>query len=165
MKICAKPAAGQKTNGTILVFVHITDSYFPKAKKIAGDTKERKMKMQQLTIIGNLTKEPELRTTNSGKEVCSFTVAVNRRKTPNNQDPGADFFRVSAWEERGRTCNKYLHKGSKVCVVGTVSVRAYTNNQGEAAANLEVKADDVEFLSPKNTETVVNDPDDPFAGR
>ena len=165
MKTCAEPAIGQKTNGMILVIAHIMGTFFQKAKKIAGDTKERKMKMQQLTIIGNLTKEPELRTTNSGKEVCSFTVAVNRRKTPNNQEPGADYFRVSAWEERGRTCNKYLHKGSKVCVVGTVSVRAYTNNQGEATANLEVKADDVEFLSPKNAGTVVNDPDDPFAGR
>lgn len=121
--------------------------------------------MQQLTIIGNLTKEPELRTTNTGKEVCSFTVAVNRRKTSNNQDPGADYFRVSAWEERGRTCNKYLHKGSKVCVVGTVSVKPYKNNQGEPAANLEVKADDVEFLSPKNAGAIVEDPDDPFAGR
>ena len=123
------------------------------------------MKMQQLTIIGNLTKEPELRTTTNGKEVCSFTVAVNRKKTPNNQDPGADYFRVSAWEERGRNCNKYLKKGSKVCVVGTVSAHAYVNSQGEASANLEVKADEIEFLSSKNAGTVVNDPDDPFAGR
>ena len=58
--------------------------------------------MQKLTIIGNLTGDPELRTTQSGKEVCSFTVAVNRKKTANNQDPGADYFRVSAWEDRGR---------------------------------------------------------------
>ena len=147
------------------VSAFITDSYLQEAKKIVGDTKGRKTKMQQLTIIGNLTKEPELRTTTSGKEVCSFTVAVNRKKTPNNQEPGADYFRVSAWEERGRTCNKYLKKGSKVCVVGTVSVRPYTNNKGEASASLEVKADEVEFLSPKNTENVVEDPDDPFAGR
>lgn len=104
--------------------------------------------MQQLTIIGNLTKDPELRTTSNGKEVCSFTVAVNRRKTPNNQNPGADYFRVSAWEERGRVCAKYLQKGKKVCVIGTISGRAYTNSQGEAAASLEVKADEVEFLSP-----------------
>lgn len=103
--------------------------------------------MQHLTIIGNLTKDPELRTTSNGKEVCSFTVAVNRRKTPNNQDPGADYFRVSAWEERGRVCAKYLQKGKKVCVIGTVSARAYTNSKGEAAASLEVKADEVEFLS------------------
>ena len=105
--------------------------------------------MQKLTIIGNLTGDPELRTTQSGKEVCSFTVAVNRKKTANNQDPGADYFRVSAWEERGRICSKFLQKGKKVCVVGTVSVRAYINNKGEAAGSLEVKADEVEFLSAR----------------
>ena len=126
---------------------------------------ERMMKMQQLTIIGNLTKEPELRTTTTGKEVCSFTVAVNRRKTPNNQNPGTDYFRVSAWGERGKTCQKYLKKGNKVCVVGTVSVRPYTANNGDAAANLEVNAEDVEFLTPKSAGTIVDDPDDPFAGR
>ena len=105
--------------------------------------------MNQLTIIGNLTKEPELRTTSGGKEVCSFTVAVNRKKTQNNQDPGADYFRVSAWGERGKVCNQFLSKGKKVAVTGPVSVRAYTNGKGEAAASLEVLAEDVEFLSPK----------------
>lgn len=110
--------------------------------------------MQQLMIIGNLTKDPELRTTTSGKEVCSFTVAVNRKKTANNQDPGADYFRVSAWEDKGRNCNKYLSKGSKVCVTGTVSVRVYTNNKGEAAGQMEVRADEVEFLSAKGESKV-----------
>lgn len=121
--------------------------------------------MNNLHIIGRLTGNPELRTTTSGKEVCTFDVAVNRRKTPNNQNPGADYFHVSAWEEKGRNCQKYLAKGKMVSVTGLVSVRAYTNNQGEAKGSLEVKADDVEFLSPKNEGTVVNDPDDPFAGR
>ena len=121
--------------------------------------------MQQLTIIGNLTKDPELRTTQNGKEVCSFTVAVNRKKTQRNTDPGADYFRVSAWEERGRVCNRFLNKGSKVCVTGTVSVRAYTNTKGEAVGSLEVNADEVEFLNSRSAGTVVNDPDDPFAGR
>lgn len=103
--------------------------------------------MNKLTIIGNLTADPELRTTTSGKDVCSFTVAVNRKKTPGNQNPGADYFKVNAWEERGKICSKYLKKGSKVCVIGSVSVRPYTNNKGEAAASMEVKPDDIEFLS------------------
>ena len=119
--------------------------------------------MNSLHIIGNVSSEVELRTTTSGKEVCNFTVAVNRRKTSQNQDPGADFFRVSAWNERGKTCNKFLKKGKKVSVVGPVSVRVYTNGKGEPAASLEITADDVEFLSPR--ENVVNDQDDPFLGR
>ena len=110
--------------------------------------------MQQLMIIGNLTKDPELRTTATGLSVCSFTVAVNKRQTQqqrqNNQQPEADYFRVSAWRERGEVCAKYLSKGKKVCVIDTVSTRAYTTSKGEAAASLEVTADEIEFLSPRD---------------
>ena len=81
--------------------------------------------------------------------MCSFTVAVNRRKTTNNQDPGADFFNVSAWRALGESCHKYLKKGSKVCVIGPVSVRQFSRSDGSAGASLEVTADDVEFLSFK----------------
>ena len=104
--------------------------------------------MNKLTIIGNLTRDPELRTTTSGVSVCTFTVAVNRRKTANNQNPEADFFRVSAWRELGENCAKWLIKGKKVAVVGPVSVSTYTGNDGKTYANMEVNAQDVEFLSP-----------------
>ena len=107
--------------------------------------------MNKLTIIGNLTRDPEMRTTPSGKEVCTFSVAVNRRKKIPGQ-PDADFFRVSAWEERGKVCLKYLEKGKKVCVVGPVSVSTYTGNDGVTRSTLEVTADDVEFLSQSNTD-------------
>ena len=102
--------------------------------------------MNKLTIIGNLCRDPELRSTQTGKDVCTFTVAVNRR---NDQ---VDYFRVSAWEERGRICQKYLTKGKKVCVIGPVSVSTYTNQNGETKATLEVLADEVEFLSPRDTD-------------
>ena len=104
--------------------------------------------MNKLTIIGNLTRDPELRTTQSGISVCTFTVAVNRRKTQNNQQPEADYFRVSAWRELGENCAKWLIKGRKVAVVGPVSVNAYTGQDGKNYANLEVLAAEVEFLSP-----------------
>lgn len=102
--------------------------------------------MQSLTIIGNLTRDPETRTTTSGSTVCSFTVAVNRRKKVSGQ-PEADFFRVSAWNKLGENCQKYLAKGRKVCVVGAVTAHAYTTQAGNPAASLEVMANDVEFLS------------------
>ena len=104
--------------------------------------------MNSVTIIGNITKKPELRTTSAGVNVCGFTVAVNRPKTPNNQEPGADFFNVSAWRGLGETCAKYLDKGSKVCVVGPVSVRTWESD-GKHGATLEVKAEGVEFLSSR----------------
>ena len=108
--------------------------------------------MNKLTIIGNLTRDPELRTTSTGVSVCDFTVAVNRRqrKDAQNGQPDADFFRVSAWRERGELCAKYLAKGRKVCVIGPVSVRTYTGNDGVMRASLEVTADEVEFLSSRN---------------
>jgi len=105
--------------------------------------------MNKLTIIGNLTKDPELRTTTTGVSVCDFTVAVNRRRQQQDGQPEADFFHVTAWRERGETCAKFLQKGKKVCVIGPVSVRTYTTNNGETRAQLEVTADDVEFCSPR----------------
>ena len=104
--------------------------------------------MNSLHIIGNLTRDPETRTTPSGSTVCSFTVAVNRRKKVQGQ-PDADFFRVSAWNQLGENCQKYLAKGRKVSVVGSVSVHAYSMQDGKPAASLEVMANDVEFLSSK----------------
>lgn len=103
--------------------------------------------MNRLTIIGNLTRDPESRSTQDGKSVCNFTVAVNRRRRTEGQ-PEADFFRVSAWGKLGENCQKYLVKGKKVAVVGAVSVHAFTNRENQPSATLEVFAEDVEFLSP-----------------
>lgn len=105
--------------------------------------------MNKLTIIGNLTRDPELRTTSQGISVCTFTVAVNRRNTREGQ-PEADFFRVTAWRQLGENCGKFLAKGRKVAVVGAVSVSTYQANDGSTRAQMEVTADDVEFLSPKD---------------
>ncbi|MBE5776200.1 MAG: single-stranded DNA-binding protein [Clostridiales bacterium] len=105
--------------------------------------------MNKLFIIGNLTRDPELRTTSTGLTVCSFTVAVNRRRSSQDGQPEADFFRVTAWRQLGETCAKYLSKGRKVSVVGSVSVSTYTGNDGQTRASLEVTADDIEFLTPR----------------
>lgn len=102
--------------------------------------------MNKLTIIGNLTADPELRTTQTGKSVCSFSVAVNRRRGGQQE---TDFFRVSAWNQLGENCGKYLSKGKKVCVIGPVSVSTYQGRDGKTNANLDVTADDIEFLSPR----------------
>ena len=100
-------------------------------------------------IIGNLTRQPELRSTSTGISVCTFTVAVNRRRQQQEGQPEADFFRVSAWRQLGENCAKYLDKGRKVCVIGAVSLRTFTGQDGQTRASLEVTADDVEFLTPK----------------
>jgi single-strand DNA-binding protein len=105
--------------------------------------------MQKLMIIGNLTKNPDLRITQQGVPVCSFTVAVNRRR---GQDQETDYFRVTTWRDLAESCGKFLNKGRKVCVLGTVSVSTYQTPNGETRANMDVTATDVEFLSPANKE-------------
>lgn len=104
--------------------------------------------MNKLIIIGNICNNPELRTTSTGLSVCSFTIAVNRKKTKDGQQE-TDYFNVTAWRERGETCAKYLSKGKKVSVVGPVSVRTW-ESKGKHGASLEVTAEEVEFLSPKS---------------
>lgn len=106
--------------------------------------------MNSLTIIGNLTRDPELRSTSAGIPVCTFTVAVNRRKAGAEAGrPEADFFRVTAWRQLGELCSKYLAKGRKVCVIGSVAVNTFAGSDGGTRASLEVNADQVEFLSPR----------------
>ena len=100
--------------------------------------------MNQLTIIGNLTRDPETRTTKGGDIVTTLTVAVNRASGADD----ADFFRVSAWGKMSENCAKYLTKGKKVAVIGSVHADAYTDKDGNPAASLEVSAARVEFLSP-----------------
>lgn len=105
--------------------------------------------MNKLTIIGNLTRDPELRTTTTGINVCGFTVAVNRPRAGQGQ-PEADFFEVTAWREKGENCARYLSKGKKVCVIGPVSVETYTAHDGSVKAKMKVTADEIEFLSAKD---------------
>mgnify|MGYP002521878970 CR=1 FL=1 len=110
--------------------------------------------MEKLQIIGNLTRDPELRVTQTGLSVCSFTVAVNQKPTraqrEAGQQPPAKFFRVTAWRELGENCSKYLAKGRKVYCEGTVDASAYIGQQdGKPHASLEMTADSVEFLSAR----------------
>ena len=102
--------------------------------------------MNRLIIIGNLTRDPETRTTQAGKNVCTFSVAVNRR------GEGVDYFRVSAWGKTGEVCQQYLAKGRKVAVVGPVSASSYTTQEGHARASMDIMAQDVEFLTPKDVD-------------
>ena len=102
--------------------------------------------MNLITIIGNLTRDPETRTTPNGYNVCNFTVAVNRRKSSSDE---ADFFQVNAWKKLGESCQQYLAKGRKVAVSGAVHVSSYTTSSGEHRAAMVINADEVEFLSPK----------------
>lgn len=103
--------------------------------------------MQKIFLTGNLTNEPEIRSTPSGASVCVFTIAVNRRAQKNSQ-PVTDFYRINAWGGHAEACNKYLKKGKKVGVIGELHPSVYTNKNGDAKLALDVYAEEVEFLSP-----------------
>ena len=101
--------------------------------------------MNKIIIIGNLVRDPELRTTPSGVAVCTFTIAVNGRKPEDTQ-----FFRITTWRQMAENCQRFLAKGRKVAVAGAVSLNTYTAKDGTTKASLEVNADEVEFLTPRS---------------
>lgn len=106
--------------------------------------------MNKIFLIGNLTRDPEMRSTQSGIPVCTFTVAVNRRRqSAEAGQQEADFFRVTTWRQLAENCNRYLAKGRKVGVSGTLTLQNYTGNDGQQRYSLEVQADEVEFLTPR----------------
>lgn len=111
--------------------------------------------MNKIILIGNLTRDPEMKTTQNGYNVCDFTIAVNKRRYGQQQQQqagqqsDADFFRISVWGKNGENCARYLSKGRKVFVSGALSARTYQANDGTTRVSLEVNADDVEFLSSR----------------
>ncbi|NUQ36978.1 MAG: single-stranded DNA-binding protein [Caldilineales bacterium] len=104
---------------------------------------------QQLMLIGNLGRDPEMRYTPSGVPVTTFSVAVNKRWTGQDgaQQEKTTWFRVTAWRKTAELCNEYLRKGAKVMITGEVDASAYTAQDGAPRAALEVTARDVRFLS------------------
>jgi len=124
--------------------------------------------MNKIILIGNLTRDPEITTTNSGVSVCRFSLAVQRGFS--NQDsngPTADFFNIVVWRGLAENCHKFLKKGSKCCVVGRIQNVSYEAQDGTKRYGTEITANDVEFLgsrgssdgegSPKPVETGVSE--------
>ena len=105
--------------------------------------------MNKITLIGNLTHDPEVRSTPNGITVCSFTIAVDRRFKDANGERKTDYFACHAWRQLGESCARYLSKGRKVAVLGELQARTYEAKDGTTRMSLDVQADEVEFLSPK----------------
>ena len=117
--------------------------------------------MQKIHIIGNLTHDPETRSTSNGVTVCSFTVAVDRKFKDQSGERVTDFFRVNAWRQLGETCGRYLSKGKKVAVIGELQARTYEAKDGKTRMSLDIQADEIEFLSPKESSSTHADDVDP----
>ena len=108
--------------------------------------------MNKVILIGNLARDPEMHTTQGGTNKCSFTVAVQRRFANQQGVREADFIPVVAWRRLADTCGRFLTKGRKVAVVGSLQVRSYDAQDGSRRFVTEVVADEVEFLPSSSGE-------------
>lgn len=105
--------------------------------------------MNRVILIGNLTKDPELRYTPNGVAVCTFTLALNRPKR-NGEDQGADFINIVVWQKLADLCATYLRKGRQTAVEGRLQTRNYDNKEGKKVYVTEVVAENVQFLGAKD---------------
>jgi len=102
--------------------------------------------LNRVILIGNLTRDPELRYTPDGTPVASFTIAVNRAFTTRQGERETDFIPIVVWRKRAETCSEYLAKGSQVAVEGRLQIRNYEDKDGVKRRVAEVVAWSVQFL-------------------
>lgn len=115
--------------------------------------------INRVVLVGRLTRDPELRTTTTGKSVCDFSIAVNKRIKPQDGAPDADFFRVNAWDKTAEYVSTYLTKGRLVAVDGRLQSRKFTGSDGTNREVVEIVAESVQGLDrPKDDHAVVGAP-------
>ena len=113
--------------------------------------------MNRTVLIGRLVRDPELRYTQGGSAVCTFTLAVDRGLSKQKKQeaeasgkPTADFIRITVWGVQGENASKYLHKGSQCAIQGRIQTGSYKDNDGKTVYTTDVFADTVEFLDSRN---------------
>ena len=123
------------------------------------------MSLNRVVLVGRMTRDPELRTTTTGKDVVSFSIAVDKRIKSADGD-GTTYFRCSAWGAAATFVNSYLSKGRLVAVDGRIETRKYQDSQGASRETFEIVADNVQGLDRPRDDSVGSTSDnyDPFAG-
>lgn len=120
--------------------------------------------MNQFNGIGRITATPELRYTNSNIEVCSFTLAINRKFKNQSGDYEADFLNCIAFRNTAKLISEYVQKGDKLGITGRVQTRSYENNEGKRVYVTEVVVEQIDFVEPRKKEEPQQKPQsDPFA--
>jgi len=102
----------------------------------------------KVILIGNMTADPELKQTQTGTSVCSFSIAVNRRFSKNEQGQTVDFINIVAWRQSADFVCRYFKKGNPILICGQLQTRTWTDNQGQKRYATEVVADEVSFVAP-----------------
>ena len=106
-------------------------------------------RLNQVTLIGYLTADPELKQTPSGTSICSFSIAVNRKMVKEGA-PSCDFINVVAWRERAEFIAKYFRKGKPILIQGELQTRSYTDKQGSKRYATEVVVNESDFVDNKS---------------
>lgn len=107
--------------------------------------------MNKAILIGRLTKDPELRTTPTGRNVCQFSVAVSRNFTNANGESEADFINCVVWDKQAENLVKYQKKGNQIAVEGRIQTRNYDDKDGKKVYVTEILASNISFLDSKGT--------------
>lgn len=105
--------------------------------------------MNKAILVGRLTRDPELRMTNSNIPLCRFTIAVDRRFTSASGEREADFINCIAWRKTAEFINNYFFKGKRIGVVGHIQVSSWTDDQNATRYRTEVVVDEAEFVDDK----------------
>ncbi len=107
--------------------------------------------MNKAILIGRLTRDPELRTTPTGRNVCQFSVAVSRNFTNANGEREADFINCVVWDKQAENLVKYQKKGNQIAVEGRIQTRNYDDKDGKKVYVTEILASNISFLDSKGT--------------
>ncbi len=113
--------------------------------------------MNKALLIGRLTRDPELRSTSTGRNVCQFSIAVNRNFTNANGEREADFINCVVWDKQAENLVKYQKRGNQIAVDGRIQTRNYEDKDGKRVYVTEILANSISFLDSKGTNTGSND--------
>ena len=112
----------------------------------------------KVILIGNMTADPELKQTQGGLSVCSFSIAVNRRFKSENGQQECDFITIVAWRQQAEFVCRYFKKGQPILICGQIQTRTWTDNQGQKRYATEVVADEVAFVGNNSSSEAKAEP-------
>ena len=114
--------------------------------------------LNKVILMGHMTADPELKQTNSGLSICSFSIGVNRRYSKQDQgQQSVDFINIVAWRQQAEFVSRYFKKGSSIIVCGSIQTRKWTDNNGQVRYATEVVADEVSFGAPASQNNAQGD--------
>ncbi|MBR5137720.1 MAG: single-stranded DNA-binding protein [Clostridia bacterium] len=108
--------------------------------------------MNKVFLMGRLVRDPELRMTATGTPVCSFSLAVDRSFARQGEERKADFFNIVAWRNQAEFCKKYLTKGTKIIVIGSIQNRSWDDQNGQKHYATDIIAEEINFAESKRSD-------------